>query len=154
MGCRNGLLYRRRMWLYIRQCNRSLLQRLQTPTKSSLEALFPRMVQQEREAVRVLYLVSRLTVLGAVPVPLIPHKSEPYRTKPIDICTITNLVLKSTISVPCGSKRALFKAILRFFLDKKNNSFISLNLLRPLEPQCVSVDMPQTHTGNNVCVTF
>jgi len=142
------------MWLYIRQGNRALFQRLQTPTKSSLEALFPRMAQQDRETIHVLYLVSRLTVLGAVPVPLIRHKSEAYRTKPIDVCTITNLVLKPTISVPCGSKRAFFKVILRFFLDKKKNSFISLNLLRPLEPQCLSVDMPQTHTGNNVCVTF
>jgi hypothetical protein len=47
----------------------------QTPTKRSLRALFPGMAQQERKAVHVLYLVSRLRVRGAVPVPLILHKS-------------------------------------------------------------------------------
>jgi hypothetical protein len=131
MGCRNGPYYRRRMWLYIRQVNRSLLQRLQTPTRSSLGALFPGMTQQERKDLHVLYLVSRLRVLGSVPVPLIRHKSEPHLTKPIDICTITNLVLKSTISVPCGSKRALCKVILRFFLDKEKNSYQILKSASP-----------------------
>lgn len=65
------------------------------------------------------YLVSRLRVHGAEPVPLIRRNPEPYLMKPIDIYTITNLLLKSTISVPYGSKRTIFKAILRFFLDKK-----------------------------------
>jgi hypothetical protein len=39
--------------------------------------------------------------------------------KPVDICTITNLVLNSTISVPYGYKRVAFKVVLRFFFDKK-----------------------------------
>jgi hypothetical protein len=47
----------------------------QTPTKCLLGALFPGMAQQERKAVHVLYLVSRLRVRGAVPVPLILLKS-------------------------------------------------------------------------------
>jgi hypothetical protein len=122
------------MWLYIRQSNISLLQRLQTPTKCSLGALFPGIAQQERKTLHVLYLVSRLRGRGAMAVPLIRHKSEPYLTKPIDICTITNVVLKSTKPVQYGSKRALFKVILRFFLDKKKIPINSLNLLRPLEP--------------------
>ena len=133
VGCRNGPLYRRRVWLceYIRQGNRCLLQRLHTPTKRSLGALCPGMAQQERKAIHVLYLLPRLRVRGTAPVPLIRRNSEPYLMKPIDIYTITNLVLKSTISVPYGSKRVLFKVILRFFLDKKKNSFRSLNLLHP-----------------------
>ena len=89
------------------------------------------MAQQERKTIFLLYLVSRLRVRGAAPVPLIRRNSEPYLMKPIDIYTITDLVLKSTISVPYGSKRALFKVILRFFFDKKKEF---LQILKSASP--------------------
>jgi hypothetical protein len=47
----------------------------QTPTKRPLGVFIPGMAQQERKAFHVLYLVSRLRVRRAVPVPLILYKS-------------------------------------------------------------------------------